>query len=81
MRKKSVLIAVLMLLLGVSTITAGGKYFKKPDMQPIRIEQESRQVETGKHSRFKGTHRLHRLKRMKSIRSSYIRMKRRHFIR
>jgi hypothetical protein len=81
MRKTSVLIVVLMLVFSVSTITAGGKYFKKPDMQPMSIEKESRQIETEKHSRFKGTHRLHRLKRMKSIRSSYIRMKRQHFIR
>ncbi len=81
MRKKSVLIAVLILVSGVSTVTAGGKYLKKPDMQPMRVEKERGQTDVEKHSRFKGRHRLHRLKRLKSIRSSYTRMKRQHFIR
>ncbi len=85
MKKVTLLLAcTVLMMLGVSTLDAGGKYSVKPDSKAIAVEKTEKRVKNRDASQFRGTHRIHRLqrfKRRKSIRSGFVRMQRKHFIR
>ena len=73
----------IIIMLGVSMLAAGGKYLVRPDSRPVTTGGYAKKVEKTDNQRS-GIHlmgRLHRFKRNKSIRSRFVRMKRKHFIR
>jgi len=82
-----------MMMLGTSVSVAGGKYLVRPDSEPIAVSAHTVKTKRVTRSKFRGTHRLNRLKRFKRshrlkrfmkskhTRGTFVRMKRAHFIR
>jgi hypothetical protein len=86
MKKNTLLfVNVIVMILGVSILNAGGTYSVKPDSKAVTVEEDEERAKNRDTSRFsRGTHRINRLqkfKRRESIRSGFTRMKRKHFIR
>jgi hypothetical protein len=84
MKKVTLLLTCIVMMMGVSALYAGGKHSVKPDSKAIAVEKAEKRVKNRDASQFRGTHRINRLQRFKrreSIRSGFTRMKRKYFIR